>query len=205
MTRPLPFPALLDAFRSAPAAVSALALCLAIAGPVAAQEVEGGLMPGAGLPLGEEENGMGDTYVEGEFGDWTKVCQRVPDGSDPCGLTQLITDPEGGPVAEITVFALPPGGEAVAAANVVTPLGTVLTQQLALRVDGGSARRYPFFFCDVGGCYAQLGLTAAVVESFRRGSQATITIASVLDPEQPIDLPVSLTGFTAGFSALPRP
>ena len=201
------FRAMIRPSLSASAALVALVLGLG-AGPAMAQQApaEGPLIPGAGLPLGEEmdADAMGATYVAEEFGDWTKVCQRVPDGSDPCGLTQLIADEEGSPVAEITIFALPPGGEAVAAANVITPLGTVLTAQLSLQVDGGQPRRYPFFFCDVGGCYAQLGLTAAVVESFRRGSEATITIASVLDPEQPIALPVSLMGFTAGFSALPR-
>lgn len=194
--------------RFAPPAVMAAALALGTAMPLSAQD-DGSptLAPGAGLPLGEEvpEEGMGDTYVADTFGDWTKLCQRVPDGSDPCGLTQLMTDADGGPVAEITVFPLPPGGEAVAGANIITPLGTVLTQQIGISVDGGTVRRYPFLFCDVSGCYAQLGLTAAMVESFRRGNEATVTIASVAAPDQPLALSLSLTGFTAGYSALPQP
>ncbi|MGY6409726.1 MAG: invasion associated locus B family protein [Alkalilacustris sp.] len=190
--------------------VATLALGLAPSGGALAQDTAPsgpGVLPGAGLPLGEEviENGMGDTYVAGEFGDWTKLCQRMEDGSDPCGLTQLMTDSEGNPVAEITIFPLPPGGEAVAGANMITPLGTLLTQQISISVDGGTTRRYPFLFCDVGGCYAQIGLTAAMVESFRRGSEATVTIASVAAPDQPVDLTLSLSGFTAGYSALPQP
>ena len=197
-------------FASPLALAATLALGFAPVGGAHAQEAtpgNGGLAPGAGLPLGEEvtENGMGDTYVSEEFGDWSKLCQRMEDGSDPCGLTQLMTDPEGNPVAEITIFPLPPGGEAVAGANVITPLGTLLTQQISISVDGGTTRRYPFLFCDVGGCYAQIGLTAALVESFRRGSAATVTIASVAAPEQPVELSLSLSGFTAGYSALPQP
>ena len=195
------------------AMVAAIALGFGQAGGALAQDTapapeSGGLLPGgSGLPLGEEveENGMGDTYVSDEFGDWTKLCQRVPDGSDPCGLTQLMVDPDGNPVAEITIFPLPPGGEAVAGANMITPLGTLLTQQIAISVDGANPRRYPFLFCDVGGCYAQIGLTAAMVESFRRGNVATVTIASVAAPEQPVGLTLSLSGFTAGYSALPQP
>lgn len=185
---------------------TASALALALTGPVAAQDSDAGDAPppSVGLPLGEEvTDAMGDTYVADSFGDWTKICQRVPDGSDPCGLTQLITDPEGSPTAEITIYPLPPGGEAVAAADILTPLGTVLSQQVSIRVDGGTPRRYPFFVCDMGGCLARIGLTAAMVESFRRGNQAQMTIFFVLAPDQPIDLPISLRGFTAGYSALP--
>ena len=190
---------------SLPALAAAVALALGSAGAVRAQQADAPL-PGTGLPLGEEMTEQdGDTYVSDTFGDWTKLCQRVPDGSDPCGLTQLMTDPEGGPVAEITIFPLPPGGEAVAGANIITPLGTVLTQQIAISVDSGTQRRYPFLFCDVSGCYAQIGLTAAMVESFRRGNAATVTIASVIAPDQPVDLTLSLSGFTAGYSALPQP
>ncbi len=192
------------------ALAATLALGMAPAGSALAQETApapGGMPPGAGLPLGEEvpSEGMGDTYVAEEFGDWTKLCQRMEDGSDPCGLTQLMTDPEGNPVAEITIFPLPPGGEAVAGANMITPLGTLLPQQISISVDGGTVRRYPFLFCDISGCYAQIGLTAAMVESFRRGNAATVTIVSVAAPDQPVDLSLSLSGFTAGYSALPQP
>ena len=201
MTRPATRPAL---SRSGPAPALAVLMALGLAGGATAQEST--LSPGAGLPLGEEviADGEGEAYVADTFGDWTKLCQRLPDADDPCGLTQLLTDPEGGPMAEITVFRLQPGGEAVAGANIVTPLGTVLTQQISIRVDGGNPRRYPFFFCDVSGCYAQIGLTAGMVESFRRGNEATLTIASVMAPDQPIELSLSLMGFTAGFSALPE-
>jgi invasion protein IalB len=180
-----------------------LTAALGLAGPAAA-ETDEAPRPGAGLPLGEEVGeAAGDVYVAGEFDDWTKVCERTPDGSDPCLLTQLIVDPEGNPAAEINIYRLPPGGEAVAAANIVLPLGTILSQQISLRVDGGTERRYPFFVCDAGGCYAQIGLTAPVVESFRRGNTATMTVYFVFAPDRPAVLPISLRGFTAGFSALP--
>lgn len=200
MTCPQPRPVPVLPFA---AAALALVLALPLAGPAAGQ-AEDAPAPGAGLPLGEEVgDAEGDTYVADTFDDWTKICQRVEDGSDPCGLAQLITDPEGAPAAQITIFPLPPGGEAVAGANIELPLGTVLSRQISIRVDGGNERRYPFFFCDVGGCYAQIGLTAAMVESFRRGNEAVMTVFFILAPEQPIELPISLMGFTAGYSALP--
>lgn len=159
---------------------------------------------GLGLPLGEEvTDGAGAGYIADTFGDWTMLCEPIGTETDPCGLVQLMTDAEGSPLAEITIVPLPPGGEAVAAATVLTPLGTILPQQITLRVDGGTPRRYPFLFCDVSGCYARFGLTAAVVESFRRGSTATLTIGSMMAPDQPVDLALSLQGFTAGYSALP--
>jgi invasion protein IalB len=191
-------------FRSAFA--GALILAIGTAAPAFAQSADSAAEAppaGAGLPLGEEVSDSGSSYVADTFGDWTKLCERAGEGGeDPCGLVQLLEDAEGNPLAEMTIVQLPPGGEAVAAATVLTPLGTVLPQQITMRVDDGTPRRYPFLFCDVSGCYARFGLTAAVVESFRRGTAGTLTISSMMAPDQPIDLTISLSGFTAGYGTL---
>lgn len=158
------------------------------------------------LSLGEPdtENAVGSTYNAAKHGDWDLRCVRAPEGQkDPCQLYQLLTDESGNAVAEISMFPL--GQEqngARAGATVITPLETLLTEQLRLSVDGSQAKRYPFTFCSQVGCFARLGFTGDDIATFKRGNSATLVIVPVAAPDQRVNLQVSLTGFTAGFDAL---
>lgn len=160
------------------------------------------------LSLGEEigQDGMGDgigmAYTSETFGDWEMRCIRTEDGDDPCQLYQLLDDAQGNSVAEISMFALPAGQEAAAGATIITPLETLLTQQITLQVDQGTAKRYPFTWCSPIGCVARVGFTSDEVASFKRGARATITIVPVAAPDQQVALDVSLSGFTAGYDAV---
>lgn len=160
---------------------------------------------GPGLSMGEPaegEGGVGSTYVDQEHGDWQQRCVRTEDGNDPCQLYQLLQDNEGNSVAEISVAPLPEGAEAAAGATVITPLETLLTAQLQLSVDGGEVRRYPFSWCSAVGCFSRIGFTEGELNEFRNGAEALIEIRPVAAPEQTVELPVSLMGFTAGFEAV---
>ena len=72
---------------------------------------------------------------------------------------------------------------------------------MRLTIDGGEAKRYPFSFCTEVGCISRLGFTAGEVEEFKRGAQAVVTIVPAAAPNQTVELTMSLTGFTAGFTA----
>ncbi len=155
-----------------------------------------------GEPVASGEPQVGQPYIREAFTDWGLRCIRAPEGQpDPCDLYQLLTDSDGNEVAEISIVPLPPGSEAVAGATVVAPLETLLTEQLVISVDGGEARRYPFRFCNRAGCVAQIGLTEAQINQFRRGASATMRLVPAAAPDQVVELDVSLSGFTAGFNA----
>lgn len=155
-----------------------------------------------GQPAETGEPVIGETYVEDTFGDWELRCIRTEDGADPCQLYQLLQDQQGNAVAEISLFDLPEGGEAVAGATIITPLETLLTEQLRLSVDGGNARIYPFSFCSQLGCFARIGFTEEEVGQFRAGAQGVLTIVPAAAPDQTVNLTVSLSGFTAGYAAV---
>ncbi|MCW1952146.1 MAG: invasion associated locus B family protein, partial [Octadecabacter sp.] len=123
------------------------------------------------------------------------------EGEDPCQMYQLLNDADGNAVAEIAIVVLQNGGQAVAGATIVAPLETLLTEQLTLRVDGGQARRFPFNFCNVGGCVTRLGLTEQDVALFRRGAEATLRMVPAAAPDQDVTVTMSLSGFTAAFNA----
>jgi invasion protein IalB len=129
---------------------------------------------------------------------------RTADGSDPCQLYQLLKDAQGTSVAEISLFPLPPGQQAIAGATIVAPLETLLTEQLTLAVDGATPKRYPFTWCAPLGCIARVGFTQAEIDGFKKGAKATMTIVPVAAPDQKVVLDISLKGFTAGFDAVAK-
>lgn len=156
------------------------------------------------LSLGTPENAepqVGQTYLRSEHGDWQLRCVKTSEGRDPCQLYQLLQDENGNAVAEINLFNLPEGQQAVAGATIITPLETLLTPQLRLAVDAGEGKLYPYSFCSQIGCFSRLGFTADDVNSFKRGANATVTIVPAAAPNETVELTVSLTGFTAGWDA----
>ena len=155
-----------------------------------------------GLSLGTEESAASGPYVKDTFVDWELRCVRAGETAEICQLYQLMKDGDGNSVAEFNIFPLPEGQEAVAGANIVTPLETLLTANLRLAVDSGKAKRYPYSFCSQVGCFSRIGLTADEVASFRRGATATVTIVPAAAPNETVALTLSLSGFTAGFNAL---
>ena len=146
---------------------------------------------------------FGTEIVKSEHGDWKIVCFAVPeDQPEQCRLYQLLVDKDDNPVAEYSIVALDEAAKAEAGVNFISPLGTLLTSQASMRVDSGQVRRYPFGWCDAQGCIARYGLTKAEVDGMKRGNKAVMTIVAAADPKNPIELNLSLTGFTAGWTAL---
>ncbi len=188
-------PAPAEPAAEAPAEPAAEAPAEAPAEPAAEPAAEAGEAAVTAPPEPEVMEVVRETH-----GDWEIRCE--PDG-DNCFLYQLARDANNSPVAEISIVKLPEGQEAAAGVTVVTPLGTFLTPGLGMQIDSGQGRQYEFAFCSQVGCFARFGLTNASVDAMKRGRAATLRVAAVQAPETPIDLRVSLTGFTAGFNALP--
>ena len=149
-------------------------------------------------------DGPGTTYTSATFDSWELRCLRTEGGDDPCQLYQLLKDDKGNSVAEISMFALPPGKTAVAGATIVAPLETLLTEQLTMSVDGVNPKRYPFTWCAALGCIARVGFTQAEVDGLKKGATATLSIVPVAAPDQRVTLNISLKGFTAGFDAVSK-
>jgi len=150
----------------------------------------------------ENTPSMGDYYVKGSFGDWTLRCLKTEQAQDPCQLFQLMHTPDGSPVAEYNLSPVQSDGLVIAGANVITPLETLLNQQLTIQVDDENAKIYPFAFCAQMGCVARIGLTEDDLDSYRSGARAIITMFPAAAPTKPERLTLSLTGFTAGHEAL---
>jgi len=201
-------------------ATAVVALAVHLTAPVFAQEAEAPAteetQPESVFDLGQpvDENGEpvapdqpqepqpGQQYLQAEFSDWALRCLKTVEGDDPCQMYQLMSDGDGNDVAEVAIVPLATSGQAVAGATIVVPLETLLTEQITLRVDGGQARRFPFNFCNVGGCVTRLGLTAEDIGLFRNGAAATLTLVPAAAPDQTVTVTMSLSGFTAAYAAV---
>jgi invasion protein IalB len=134
-----------------------------------------------------------------KHGDWEVRC--APDDSE-CFMYQLARDARSNPVAEINLVRLAGDSPAQAGVTVLTPLGTLLRPGLAVQIDEEQRRSYPFTWCDAAGCFARFALDEASVAAYRQGSDAKLTLFSIGAPGTPVELNVSLSGFTAAYDAL---
>ena len=189
-------------------ALAALA-CFALSGAAMAQETATqeetpNTVPTSegDLSLGEDTSvpQVGQTYVREVVQDWEIQCVKTETGEDePCQMYQLLQNEAGNPLAEVSLFKLPQGGQAVAGATVIVPLETALQAQLRIAVDGAQSKRYPYSLCNQIGCFARIGLTNSDLNGFKRGAQAVVTIVPFVAQDQQIQLEMSLNGFTASF------
>ena len=155
----------------------------------------------AGAPA--EGPAAGDYYVRETQGDWQLRCVKSPNGVDPCELFQLLKDNTGNPVAELTLIPL--NTPQVAAGMTLTaPLETDLRAGVGFQIDAGEMRAYPFSVCATIGCVAQIGLPPAEVDQMRKGAKGKVVVLpyGLEPPEGLVELPVSLSGFTAAYKAL---
>ncbi|MEM9474660.1 MAG: invasion associated locus B family protein [Pseudomonadota bacterium] len=145
----------------------------------------------------------GETYVAETFESWQLRCIVNANGDDPCQLYQLLSGEDGSAVAEMSLFMLPEGGgEAEAGATIITPLETLLTQQVTIAIDSDPAKRYPFQFCTQVGCFARIGLSGDDLAAMRRGVEGRMRIVPAAARDQEVVVAINLAGFTAGFNAL---
>ena len=141
--------------------------------------------------------------ADGEkFKDWTARCETDPADATKrqCVIAQTVIDNESQQNVMSFVVAFPPKqdkGRLV----VVLPLGADLHAGIEIKVDGGAPTRLDFGVCLRDGCQAALVLEPAVLESFKRGSAATVTFR-YLPRQRTLSLPISFSGFTAAVKSL---
>lgn len=157
------------------------------------------------LSMGEDvvdPNAPGTIYVKETQGAWDIRCIRTETGNDPCQIFQALKDSTGTTVAEFTMVALENGGDAVAGATATTPLGTLLTEPLLIAIDGAAAKRYPYTWCDQDGCHSRIGFNAEGLAAMKKGAEAQVVVVPLLTADQPVELTMSLSGFTAAFDTM---
>ena len=146
---------------------------------------------------------IGEGYLREKYGEWELRCIKAEVMKDEeCRVFNFLVDQDGNTIAQLDMQFLSTGGKAVAGVDIATPLGSLLTAQVVLKIDAGKAKRYPYTWCDQQGCYARFGMTQEEIDAMKRGAKANVIISSVAAPDQPLSMDLSLSGFTAVWNAI---
>lgn len=154
---------------------------------------------------------VGEPYISEIFRDWQIRCIRAANIETPdrCEMFQLLEEENGNPVAEFRIAAAVIEEEDVVAnATILTPLDTLLSPGLQIRIDDAEPAVVPYAFCRPVGCFVQLTLTADDIDRFENGADAQVVLFALVRDEigqmggAPVETSASLRGFTAAFNSL---
>lgn len=137
-----------------------------------------------------------------KFGAWDVACP--PDGKN-CAMAQIGNDTGGTPVLEMVIRKLAEPLEvgdrtAIAVLDVITPLGVVLTEGLAVTIDGGRKESAPFQICTEQGCLVREPIDNDLITRFKRGNSALVSVVAANQGE--VKATLSLSGFTKAYDGL---
>ena len=151
------------------------------------------------------ETQQAEPYIKERIKDWNLKCIEPIDSIERCEANQIIFNQKQQPVAEISIFKLPKGQIAAAAATIIVPLETALNEGLVLEMQDLEPKKYQFKFCNSIGCYSQIGLTIEELEALKSKGKASIFLKHLSSGDQQIIIPISLSGFTTTFSKATQP
>ena len=144
-------------------------------------------------------------YIKETNKDWDLKCIALKNSIERCEAYQIIVNDKKQPVAEISIFKLSDNQVAEAAATIIVPLETILSEGLILAIQDLEPKKYQFKFCNSLGCYSQIGLTKEEVEALENKEQASIYLKHISSGDQQVIIPISLAGFMTTFSKVLKP
>jgi len=135
------------------------------------------------------------------YGDWNMRCETPPGAQGPqCALMQYVVAESRSNVG-LSVIMLKTADGKAKLLRIITPLGVLLPSGLGLKIDDEDIGRAGFVRCVAEGCLAEVIMEDVLLNKLRRGQQATFIV--FVSPEDGIGIPISLSGFSAGYDALP--
>ncbi|SIO17137.1 Invasion protein IalB, involved in pathogenesis [Rhodovulum sp. ES.010] len=142
-------------------------------------------------------------YVRDTFTDWRVICAPVADGREACTMQQLLLDANENAVSKVSIAALPDAAAPrVAGIEIATPLETLLSRGLRIQIDASEPWTVPFTYCRPDSCIAQFSVEGQQLDALKAGAEAAVAIIPLRAPDQPQEVTMSLSGFTAAFESL---
>lgn len=141
------------------------------------------------------EAASAEAAVTAKFDDWELLCRP----EEACRISQRLVV-EGSDDTVFLLTGLRGGPEGPFVGIVSVPLRGYLAPGIELRVDSREPFQLLYETCDPVGCHAGFPLEGRVLEDFRAGRNARFRVWTAKD--NPVDIDVSLIGFTRAFNAL---
>lgn len=130
---------------------------------------------------------------------WFKACSKQAD-VDICNVQNITTANTGQLLTGLSLIELK-GKVNRKVFQITVPSGRLLPPGIGLQIDGGKATKIDYVICFPDRCVAEAQMNDALVGSFKKGSELTLT--SVNFQNQPNPIKVTLKGFTGAFDGAP--
>ncbi|MCK5698078.1 MAG: invasion associated locus B family protein [Gammaproteobacteria bacterium] len=135
------------------------------------------------------------------YKDWTVVCEESPKTKKKmCNIFQNVTNDKGKVAMQIAV-GYPPE-KTTPQALITLPLGVLLPPGVEFLAGSEKATRAPFGVCINNGCIAIVQLDDTLIKGMKGGSKGGVKFVTA--QQQVIEIPISLSGFTAAFNSLKK-
>lgn len=156
-------------------------------------------------PAARQDSGTAGASSQGQqtkVGAWNVACDG--EGKN-CAMAQIGNDSKGTPVLEMVIRKLVEPLEvgertAIAVLDVITPLGVVLPEGLAVTIDKGQQETAPFQVCTEQGCLVREPIDSDLINRFKGGNDAVISVIAASQGE--VSANISLSGFTKAYGSL---
>ncbi len=153
----------------------------------------------AQAPGGQLVSPRPGSTVKAQYSDWKHECSKPPGAkAELCAITQDVSDESNSEIGVSVHVQKMAGGESIL--RVVAPLGVLLTQNLAVKIDGDYLGEAPFLRCYVLGCQAQIEMDNTLRTRMLSGKTMLLVVHRTT--EQGVGIPISLSGFAQAFAAL---
>ncbi|MGE0499784.1 MAG: invasion associated locus B family protein [Rhizobiaceae bacterium] len=130
---------------------------------------------------------------------WFKACSKQED-VDICNVQNIVMAETGQMITGISMIELK-GKVNRKVFQVSVPSGRMVPPGIGLQIDGGKTQKLDYVICFPDRCVAEAALSDAMVSSFKKGSELTLT--SVNFQNQPNPIKVTLQGFTGAYDGDP--
>ncbi len=127
--------------------------------------------------------------------EWYKACTKQ-DENDVCVVQKILSAPTGQLLTAVGLITVA-GQVNRQVLQVTVPTARRIPSGVSMSIDGGQSSRLDFSVCMPDRCVAEVPLTEAVVNGFKRGREVVFTSVNFQGAPNPI--PVSLNGFTGAF------
>ncbi|MBY0530403.1 MAG: invasion associated locus B family protein [Xanthobacteraceae bacterium] len=140
--------------------------------------------------------------VKSVHNDWQIRCEAPPGApGEQCALVQSVTA-EDRPNVGLTVIVLKTADQKSRILRVFAPLGVLLSKGVGLKIDQTDIGSAQFERCLQNGCVSNVQMDEKLIAQLKSGKQALFYIYQT--PEEGIGIPLSLSGFSAGFDRLDK-
>ena len=133
---------------------------------------------------------------------WANQCETDPNSKkEVCYSSQTIMlKDKDAEILYIAIGHIPESQKPLL--RLTTPLGTLLPEGMAIKVDEGEESRLPYLFCNTVGCHIEVGVTEKFLTAIKKGNKLNVKFLDL--GGRSFQVPVSLSGFTKAYDSLKK-